>query len=226
MYNIQVPSLAAFPPAYKTLKSPNPTTFEIETISLKEVDHMNEFFDLYRMEHRWLLEKEDPGIWDSSILASKDYLEYTRSHLLELTKSRFIPSDWPENLAILLESLSYKDLTLWSEMSEEDGNNYLVQRLKALEKGVSTRKGNHKIIDDFYLLKNGDELGKKQIPEDRIAFYEQSLNTIASKKHSKNFKLNAELVQFFGIFQKLYNSLPSDHFRIDLKNNTLERIED
>lgn len=226
MYNIQVPSLAAFPPAYKTLKISDTSKLEIETISLTEVEHMNEFFDLYRMEHRWLLENQDPGIWDSSILASKDYLEYTRNHLLELTKSRFIPSDWPENLAILLQHLTHSELINWSKMNENEGELFLGEKLKKLKIKTNKATSNRTIIDDFYLLKNGDEFGKNMISEDRVEFYEELIPLVSQKKHTAEHRLNRELIQFFGIFDKLYHSLPSDHFSIDLKNNTIKKILD
>nr|WP_244545508.1 metallophosphoesterase [Algoriphagus locisalis] len=226
MYNIQVPSLAAYPPAYKKLTTSKSSTVEIETISLAEVDHMNEFFDLYRMEHRWLLEKQDPGIWDSSILASKDYLEYTRNHLRELTKSRFIPSDWPENLAILLQNLSPEELLAWSKMEEAESENFLQEKMRKLKVRSKRSLPDHAIIDDFYLLKNGDELGKKLIPEERISFYEELISSLSQKTSSKEKGLNSELIQFFGIFEKLYHSNPSDHFAIDLKKNTIKKIED
>lgn len=222
MYNIQVPSLAAFPPAYKTVKSTQQNQLEVETIQLTEVDHMNEFFDLYRMEHRWLLENQSPGIWDSTILASKDYLEYTRNHLLELTRSRFIPSDWPENLIALLSSMSNGDLIRWGKMTAEESASFLKEKLESAD---VTNTASTKIIDDFYLLKNGDELGKKLIPEDRIAFYEELLAAVSQKPTSQEQNLDTELTQFFGIFGKLFHSLPSDHFLIDLKKNTIQKID-
>ncbi|EAZ80946.1 metallophosphoesterase [Algoriphagus machipongonensis] len=226
MYNIQVPSLAAFPPAYKTVKTTDVSNLEIETIPLTEVDHMNEFFDLYRMEHKWLFEKQDPGIWDSTILASQDYMEYTRNHLLELTKSRFIPSDWPENLAILLQNLSPQELINWGEMNETQGESFLQEKLKKLKASTKSTLPYHYLIDDFYLLKNGDELGKEMISEDRIRLYENIFYSLSQKSQGKEPSLNRELNQFFGIFEKLYHSNPSDHFAIDLKNNTIKKIED
>lgn len=225
MYNIQVPSLAAFPPAYKTVKTSNTSTFEIETIPLAEVDQMNEFFDLYRMEHRWLLEKQDPGIWDSTILASKDYLEYTRNHLLELTKSRFIPFDWPENLALLLQNLKREEFVSWSEMEENEGELFLTEKIKKLKSNSAKTTSSRTIIDDFYLLKNGDELGKRLIPADRLSFYEEIIPVVVQKTFRDEKKLNKELIQFFRIFEKILYSLPSDHFTIDLKNNTIKKIE-
>lgn len=222
MYNIQVPSLAAFPPAYKTLKTSESNQFEVETTVLTQVNHMNEFFDLYRMEHRWLLENQNPGIWDSTILASNDYLEYTRNHLLELTRSRFIPSDWPENLLRLLSSMSQQELIIWSKMSLEESESFLKERITGFH--LSSTESS-KIIDDFYLLKNGDEIGKRLIPEDRITFYQDLFAIISQKPTSPKTNLTTDLLQFFGIFSKLFHSLPSDHFRIDLEKNTIEKID-
>lgn len=225
LFNIQVPSLAAFPPAYKTVKIEHPDQFEIETTSLIEVDRMNEFFDLYRMEYNWLLENHNPGIWDSTILASKDYFEYTRNHLLELTKSRFIPLDWPENLSTILEALDEKELAKWSKMDAKEGNLFLEKKLKSLKAPSSYKPENNYIIDDFYLLKNGDEIGKRLISEDRIALYEDVLAAVAEKPKPNDINLHNDLIKFWNIFSKLFYSLPSDHFRIDLKNNTIERID-
>ncbi|WP_339870002.1 metallophosphoesterase [uncultured Algoriphagus sp.] len=222
MYNIQVPSLAAFPPAYKTAKISKKDNFEIETIPLSDVDHMNEFFDLYRMEHRWLLEKQDPGIWDTTILASKNYLEYTRNHLIELTKSRFIPSDWPKELVSLLTAMSSDALIDWSKMKPEEGNIFLQEQLKA---APTSDIHAPKIIEDFYLVKNGDEIGRKLIPETRISKYETLFTGVAKMKQSSEPNLNTELIKFLDIFSKLYYSLPSDHFLIDLEENTIERID-
>jgi 3',5'-cyclic AMP phosphodiesterase CpdA len=222
LFNIQVPSLAAFPPAYKTLKTINHNQFEIETILLKSVDCMNEFFDLYRMEHRLLMENGTPGIWDTAILASKDYFEYTRNHLLELTRARFIPTDWPSDLIMLLTSMSESDMLQWSKLSEQESMLFLNEKL---ELSASKNLESPKIIEDFYLLKNGDEIGKNLIPADRIDFYDALLTTVSEKSESHDANLTTELVMFFNIFKKLYHSLPSDHFRIDLNNNAIERID-
>lgn len=220
LYNIQVPSLAAFPAAYKTIHKSGPNQFEIETIPLTEVDHMNEFFDLYRMEHRWLLENQRPGIWDSTILASKDYSEYTKNHLKELTKSRFIPSDWPKKLVSLLQTMDEQDFFDWSTMKPGDGELFLSNILSSKEISSSVTP---QMIEDFYLVKNGDELGKKLIPSTRIAFYEALFSSQIDSAITQDQVLSWQLAQFIGIFQKLFYSLPSDHFQIDLDQNTIEK---
>src|SRR5690606_29821213 len=186
----------------------------------------DEFFDLYRMEHRRLLEKQDPGIWDSTILNSKDYLEYTRNHLLELTKSRFIPSDWPEDLALLLQSFTKEELKHWARMDPNEGEFFLTEKTKKRKANIDTVHSSSTIIDDFYLLKNGDELGKKLIPADRLNFYEEIIPLVSHKTANQDPRLNRDLILFFWDFEKLFYSNPSDHFSIDLKNNTIKKLEE
>lgn len=224
LVNVQVPSLAAFPPAYKTLTFPEPGIAEIATIQLEAVDRMDEFFDLYRREQQWLLQTNDPKRWDPRILHANDYLDYTRNHLLQLTKSRFIPSDWPENLAVLLRGLRLEELDRWTSMRPETGEVFLREKLQKLN-GPKRRDGfSPELIDDFYLVKNGDELGKNLIPPVRLRFYEGLFSELAERPLSEEQALDAQLVRFFYIFEKLFHSLPSDHFFIDLQKGKVKRV--
>ena len=74
-------------------------------------------------------------------------------------------------------------------------------------------------------LVNFDEIGKRLISEDRIVFYKEVLSSVSKKTYRAETKLNSEVVQFFGIFGKLFHSLPSDYFSIDLEKNMIERID-
>ncbi|WP_375584094.1 metallophosphoesterase [Cyclobacterium xiamenense] len=225
LYNVQVPSLAAFPPAYKILTLPEPETMEISTIQLETVDRMDEFFDLYRVEQQWLLQTDDPKRWNPRILDARDYLDYTRNHLLQLTESRFIPTDWPENLAAVLQELSQMDLERWAGMGSEDGENFLMKKLEETNQTERPDDFQGKLIEDFYLLKNGDELGKNLIPAVRLRFYESFFLKLLHKPLSESQVLDAQLVRFFSIFKQLYHSLPSDHFLIDLRQEEIRRFE-
>lgn len=224
LVNVQVPSLAAFPPAYKTLTLPEPDIAEIATIPLARVDRMDEFFDLYRMEQQWLLQNDDPKRWDPGILDAKDYLDYTRYHLLELTKSRFIPADWPENLALLLRDLSMEELDRWAGMRPEAGEGLLREKLEKRSDPKRRDGFAPDLIDDFYLLKNGDELGKNLIPSVRLRVYEAIFRKLAERPLSVEQALDTQLVRFFYIFEKLFHTLPSDHFFIDFQKGDVRRV--
>ena len=110
----------------------------------------------------------------------------------------------------------------WSKMKPEEGNLFLQEQLKT---APTSDIHAPKIIEDFYLVKNGDEIGRKLIPEARISKYETLFTGVAKMKQSSEPNLNAELIKFLDIFSKLYYSLPSDHFLIDLEENTIERID-
>lgn len=224
LHNIQVPSLAAFPPAYKTLKFTHSPILEIQTIQLEEVDGMDEFFDLYRMEHRWLTQREDPKIWDSTILTSKDYLEYTRNHLLELTKSRFLPSDWPKDLLRLLIEMDQEDVKTWIKLENAFAEAFLQNQLNNSTLSDFSAASIPDLLNDFYLIKNGDELGKKLIPADRTRFYNEVFARVEDKKPDSSMKLSHDLSLFFKIFSRLYHSQPSSHFSIDLTTNELVNL--
>jgi 3',5'-cyclic AMP phosphodiesterase CpdA len=225
LFNIQVPSLAAFPPAYKTLKIHDQNSLEIETWELEKVERMDEFFDLYEMEHRWLVQNQGSKTWDRKILSSGSYMEYTQNHLIGLTTARFIPKDWPQELAFLLQSLSFIELEDWLEMDKEEAEVFLRSKLSNDLDAVPSERIPGSIIDDFYLLKNGDELGKKLIKASNQSFYEDFFSRIGRKDHNPGGVLSAQLIQFFQIFEKLYFSLPSDHFLIDLQRNEIKRID-
>jgi len=225
LYNIQVPSLAAFPPAYKVLRIPDLETLEIETMVLKNVERMDEFFDLYRMEYNWLIQNQSPSLWDIGILESKNYEEYTRNHLSGLANGRFLPSDWPKELVTLLRTLSFEDLRYWASLSREDSDIFLNEKLLASPKLLSDEPETPIIIHDFYLIKNGDDLGKRLISKSNQRFYESIFRDLNRGDLAEVKGLGSQLFQFFQIFEMLYFSLPSDHFKIDLRKNELIRID-
>lgn len=172
LINIQVPSLAAFPPAYKIMNLQNHQSMEIETHLLNEVSGYDEFFDLYKMEHQWISEKGTGENWNLQILDSEDYLNYTRIHLQELIRLRFTSSDWPLELGILVNGISQSQLQDWVDYPEEKREILLVNILESIRS--SSQKG--KLMEDFYLIKNGGDLGANLISESRLSLY-QNLNS-------------------------------------------------
>lgn len=218
LINIQVPSLAAFPPAYKIMNLQNHQSMEIETHLLNEVSGYDEFFDLYKMEHQWISEKGTGENWNLQILDSEDYLNYTRIHLQELIRLRFTSSDWPLELGILVNGISQSQLQDWVDYPEEKREILLVNILESIRS--SSQKG--KLMEDFYLIKNGGDLGANLISESRLSLY-QNLN---SKKLNLtgDESLNSQFSRFLWILGKLSNGLPSDDFFIDLQKMEIREV--
>ena len=134
LVNIQVPSLAAFPPAYKILDFQQPQSIDVQTQLLDQVPRFDEFFDLYRLEHQWQSQQENSPSWELEVLEVDDYLKFTQTHLAELTKGRFLKSDWPEELGNLVQQISTKQLEAWLELEEDEREEFLRSILNSSSK--------------------------------------------------------------------------------------------
>lgn len=218
LLNIQVPSLAAFPPAYKIMSLESSKTMNVQTQLLQKVDRFDEFFDLYKMEHKWLSQKASSAHWNLGILDAVDYLDFTQQHLQELIRMRFLKSDWPEDLGILVNGISAAQLEEWLESSSSARERLLDSYFQSIQK--SNQKGS--LMEDFYLIKNGGDLGSGQIPGDRLEVYRSLV-----KKNLEGNKgtLNGQFSEFLKIFGKLCNGLPSDDFFVDLVDLSVKRMD-
>ena len=215
LINIQVPSLAAFPPAYKILEEKQLGQLHIQTEILEEVNRMDEFFELYNMEHRWLTTANPKALWNKEILKAPDFLAYTQFHLRELIRLRFINSDWPEDLGLLVNALDVTSLQQWAALPTEKKEAYLNQLLLDQQALPADAFKMGSLMEDFYLIKNGGDLGKTLIPQERLNVYSQVF-ALTKAEDTKSNPRSSQLANFLGIFSSLIQSLPSDDFVIDL----------
>ncbi|QDH81603.1 metallophosphoesterase [Echinicola soli] len=240
LVNVQVPSLAAYPPAFKVLTFGQPSKIKVETHRLQEVRGMDEFFPLYTMEHDHLKEQKDTSIWKKDILSAHTYLSYTSHHLKELVRLRFIPSDWPEGHAGQLLSLNGLELAYWALLqNHDDRNEFLTNRslgsksLKQLTKtlrkqGVErsslANMSGLELITAFYFIKNGDQLAKKDMDGSNWATAVHLMQTIARLTPGQNEAFAHFMVNFAQIFTAMAEDTPSDHFLIDLQEGVVEDL--
>jgi len=241
LVNIQVPSLAAFPPAYKLLSFPLEDLIQIETEILDSVSGMDEFFDLYQIE--WNKNKAElAGRWNQEILTSKSYLEYTEFHLDELIRLRFLEADWPEPIRSTVLNWNLQDLTYWAGLgSEELSDQFLsksvldsMQILVTQERfeldqktwELLSEEPGKTILGDFYRLKNGGDLAFNAENEFRYSLYSKIFEYVIPFKQPGDSELEKQLILFSKIFQKIQNGLPSDDFFIDLKKKELSKSEE
>lgn len=221
LINIQVPSLAAFPPAYKILEEKQPGQLHIQTEILEEVNRMDEFFELYSMEHRWLTTANPKALWNKEILETTDFLAYTQFHLRELIRLRFINSDWPKDLGLLVNALDARSLQQWAASPKEKKEAYLNQLLLDQQALPADALKAGSLMEDFYLIKNGGDLGKTLVPQERLNTYSQVFAAIKAEDTKSNPR-SSQLEDFLGIFSSLIQSLPSDDFVIDLHSREIK----
>lgn len=214
LFNIQTPSLAAYKPAYKILTIHSNSEVEVETVVVGSVPKFNSLFPFYEEEYAHLKDIKSPTIWNKDILKSKDYEGFTQWHLKELVRLRFLPEDFPVAFLASIVKLSGKDLLQINKDTLEINKELLSNNLTLHDFDTWT---GFDMIFDFYRLKNAGELAIPEIGSDRLKQYQMVCGQF-EKSGNEPFVLWAKIVQ------KTMNGQPSNHFKINLKTNQIERI--
>jgi 3',5'-cyclic AMP phosphodiesterase CpdA len=214
LFNIQTPSLSAYMPAYKILTIHSKDELEIETIAVGKVKNFNSLFPFYEQEYAHLKDIQSATIWNKEILKSKDYKDFTNWHLKELVRLRFLPEDFPADFLQSIEKLSGRDLVEINKNETEIAKGLKENSLRLSDFESWT---GFDMIFDFYRLKNADELAFSEIGKNRLKQY----GLICRQLKKSN---NPKLVLWGEIFLKTMNGEPSDHFKIDLKNNIIDNL--
>ncbi|WP_229683553.1 metallophosphoesterase family protein [Echinicola rosea] len=238
LVNVQVPSLAAYPPAFKVLTFDQPGKIEVETHRLRKVQRMDEFFTLYKMEHDHLTAQHEPAIWKENILNATTYLDYTSHHLKELVRLRFIPNDWPENHTGKLLSLTGMELAYWATLENSDlRNKFLTDKTpnpklfkqfsnslkrQGIKKSWLADLGGQELITAFYFVKNGDQLAEEDMGKTTWKATTYLMESISNLTPDKKEAFGQFMVNFSSIFHSMLADIPSDHFMIDLVQGTIE----
>ncbi len=218
LFNIQVPSLAAYKPGYKILTLQSHHKLEIETVVLDSVPHFDELFPLYQMEHDYLQKQGYERTWDINILQVKSYAEFTQWHLKELVRLRFIPEDWSQEFSAALLKQSGKDLLFLPKNKKE------LKRVSTAVKESGLRLSDFEtwsgfdMIYDFYRLRNADKLALADIDEHRLHQYRFMCRRMANS-NDPNYRLWAR------IFEGTLQGEPADHFMIDLETNSIRELD-
>lgn len=119
LFNIQAPSLAGYIPAYKVLEIKPNSQVEVETVVIENVPRFNELFEHYAEEHDHLVESDASEIWNRDILDAENYYDFTDWHIKELTRLRFLPNEWPEDIKNMLFNMDGKQMLIMSQLETD-----------------------------------------------------------------------------------------------------------
>lgn len=215
LVNIQVPSLAAYIPAYKILTIHSPDLMEIRTEVLNDVPRFNELFPLYEKEYNTLQESADRTIWNKDILKSVSYHDFMLFHLKELVRLRMIPDDWPKDFIERTRNFSGKDILLLIQNNED-------LKKSEIDTEAFRKWKTEDLLLDLYKFQSADELAKKDMSRERLQQY-KILEKIFSIYKGQN-PLLINFKKIFKIMSLLSSGDPADHFEINLKNNAVTRL--
>lgn len=254
--NIQVPSLAAYVPAYKIVRMfDQPGSVEVETVTLTDVPDYDTLFPLYEQEWSYLDSIGYSRIWDRDILNSENYHKFTDWHIRELSRLRFLPGEWPDDIRDALSIMSGRDLLIYSQMPDSLlGQNLILSDLGDPE--YATRKASElasqsgfSLADfdqwegtdlsvDFYRIRNAGELALRHISAERIEQYSvlaEAFRTRSDATHfdnevqtedSSNENLHSRLASVLEVMALFSNRLPGDHVHIDLKTGEINSLKE
>ncbi|MDR9829950.1 metallophosphoesterase [Vibrio sp. FNV 38] len=119
LFNIQAPSLAGYIPAYKILEVKPDQQIEVETAIIEEVPRFNELFEHYAEEQKHLEDIGKEDRWNREILNAETYYELTDWHIRELTRLRFLPNEWPEDVKTMLFNLDGDQMLTLSQLETD-----------------------------------------------------------------------------------------------------------
>ncbi|MGQ1784641.1 metallophosphoesterase [Saccharicrinis sp. GN24d3] len=216
LINVQVPSLAAYVPAYKLLTVKSKDLMEVETIVLDSVPRFKELFPLYEKEHDYLNSIKAGNIWNKDILTVSTYHEFTSWHLRELVRLRFLKSDWPEDFKDFLLKSSGRDLLMYSKATLNESEKIL--------KEYDSWTG-FDMIYDFYRLRSADKLAIKDIGWNRIQQY-QLINSAILKQINERSPMFVDFQNFATVLHHFLNGAPADHFLVDLEKGEITDLID
>lgn len=206
LYNVQVPSIATYVPAYKILTIESDEVFRVETVALDTVPGFDNLFPRYWAEYRSDSLKGHPSVWDKEILSVRTYEEYCDCQFRDLVRLRFVPRDLPESWQTFLDFTAARMLKAVSGEDRSDDADWTAWCLKDL-------------VLDLYRLRYAERLALKDIPANRLQSYRYLFDRARiSKFRSPEVKIVNELCSLFLAF---LNGEPCRNFMIDLRKDTI-----
>ena len=206
LYNIQVPSIATYVPAYKILTIESDEAFRVETVTLDTVPGFDSLFPLYRAEYQSDSLRGHSPVWNKEILSARTYGEFCDYQFRDLVRLRFIPRDLPESWRACLDFTGARMLEAVSGEDKSDDADWTDWCMKDL-------------VLDLYRLRYAERLALKDIPETRLAAYRY----LFERARISTFRsAEVEMVKGLGtLFLAFLNGEPCQNFVIDLEKDTI-----
>lgn len=200
MYNIQVPSTAAYVPAYKILAVESARRFRVETVVLDTVGGFRQLWPRYIRE-RALLQATDGEGWEADILYSPDYASFCDMHFRGLVESRYLQQELP---AVVRDSI------VGLEGTE-------IMRLAGLDVEDDLAWTGFDLIVDLYRLHFAGSLALRDIPRRRMGQYRALSAAFCrfGRDGSGRPDVFSALCDIFAMMEAFASGKPDDCFEID-----------
>lgn len=232
--NVSVPSLVAFPGAYKIIGISD-AKLDVETVEIGAMPLNPDIASLYRREI------SQTGLKASRLMQCADYGAFLYEHIGHLVARRHLRREWPNDLASLIPSLTLADLATLARVGhmktvqdvmaqlatlrEPDNLSALacVELSAGLAKGVLAEVSALSFLEDWYRLKMGSDIALDGIPAARLAAYRAVATLYARPISASSGEIQGRFAILFRMFSKYLSGLPSRNFRIDLETGDVRQ---
>lgn len=225
--NVSVPSLVAFPGAYKIIGIRD-TTLEIETVEIADMPLNPKVVASYREE---ILQT---GLNAQRLADCSGYGDFLNEHIGHLVARRHLKRDWPQDLANLFHTTTLADLAaiaLTKVPNLPDDLSMLRTGAMAaaiadaevgagLDHGRLAEVPSLSFLQDWYRLRMGSDIAIEYLPQGDLRAYRLVADLFA-RLTAVGDSVQARLALVFMIFTKYLTGLPSHGFSIDLQTGDL-----
>lgn len=198
--NIAVPSLVAFPAAFKTAETTG-DHMAIETVPLPPAADHDAAFAGYAAEAR------RHGLHAAALLTAPHYAAFLDAHLTALVRDRYLPREWPAELARLVPLLGMSQL---QDLAQDNPVEF---------DGFAPARANQptllEVVVDWYAIRKGADLALSSIPPARLATYRALIDAYARRTWPTD-SVQASIAALLSILQLYLERQPSTDFNVDL----------
>lgn len=176
--NIAVPSLVAFPPAFKTVNFSG-AGIEIDTISLNELVLDTDIFAAY------VRECQSAEAESAEAFSATSYGDFLLEHLRELIKHRYFEKEWPRSVVDELARLTLGEICCLLSQ-EDDGQDLIAQLAEGSGLPLEIMRSSPFIdmVVDWYCLRQASQLAFAVIPLARRKLYASMAEHCREKKRT------------------------------------------
>lgn len=219
LVNVGVPSLVGFPPAYKIAEF-RPGRLAVSTVVMDDVAGFDAAFGYYRRE------AARAGRGADDLAGATDHARFLSGHLAHLVRTRYLPLEWPPDLAALVPVLTLGDLVdLAGEGTSLDGAGVLEWRRRRPPAAASGWQAIpfFELVVDGYRLRQARQLAAPFVPADRLEAYLAAGARFAAGRWQPG-SVQARLAAFLRMLAVYAAGLPAGDFEIDLASGGIEAV--
>ncbi|QRY70547.1 metallophosphoesterase (plasmid) [Ensifer sp. PDNC004] len=212
LINVAVPSLVAFPPAFKIVE-PSRSTSSIETVELSHMTVDQRVLRAYRREVARAGDDADPAF------AAADYGSFLKAHKRTLVQHRYFPKEWPGDVVHEISGLSVatvcQRLIDAGEMTCASGQVSIAIPEDAASLDMI------EVIADWYCLRQAGVLALDKIAQPRRALYRLLAKHFGREPATGwDGSTSGFLAIFFGAFDAFLDRAEAGSRRIRIESNS------